>query len=97
MTMYPVIGVEVRRAGLDSVAGTADPSRLAQQIGDISTQLGSVFDVPLGLSLKSMEVALTVTAEGAIGFLGTGAKAGAEGSITLTFERIDSERGSTGS
>jgi hypothetical protein len=95
MTMYPVIGVEVRGQGLDSGAAAADPSVIAEQISDISNQLGSVFDAPLGLPLKSMDVALTVTAEGGIGFLGTGAKAGAEGSITLTFERIESPRGTT--
>jgi hypothetical protein len=51
--------------------------------------MGVVFKRPLGLPLKSMELALTVTAEGSVGFLGTGSKVGGEGSITLTFEKAD--------
>ena len=34
-----------------------------------------------------MEVALTITAEGNIGFIGTGASLKGESSITLTFEK----------
>ena len=68
-------------------SGRVDPSHIADQIRDIGDQLGDVFKQPLGLPLKSMEVALTITAEGSVGFLGTGAKAGAEASITLTFEK----------
>jgi hypothetical protein len=86
VTTYTLVGTT---QGFGSIESVVDPTRIAQQIGDISSQLGSVFTTPLGLPLKSMEVALTITAEGAIGFLGTGAKASAEGSITLTFERAD--------
>jgi hypothetical protein len=67
--------------------GRVDPTEIARQISDLSKQLGVVFTDTPGLKLKTMEVSLTISAEGSIGFLGTGAKAAGEGSITLSFER----------
>jgi hypothetical protein len=74
---------------LESSTRRVDPSQIADQIRDIVNQLGVVFSHPLGLPLKAMEVSLTITAEGSVGFLGTGSKVGGEGSITLTFEQAE--------
>jgi len=62
-------------------------SELREQLGRIVDGLGALFTNPLGLPLKTLEVDLTITAEGSVSFLGTGGKATAEGSIKLTFER----------
>lgn len=72
-----------------TIEGVVDPGRIAEEVRRIVDQMATVFKNPLGLPLKSMEVALTVTLEGSIGFLGTGGKATGEGSITLTFEKPD--------
>ena len=85
MSTYSVLAV----ADTSVVEARVDPSHIASQIRDIVDQLAVVFRDPLGLPLKSMEVSLTVTAEGSIGFLGTGSKVTGEGSITLTFENSE--------
>jgi hypothetical protein len=78
-------------ASTDALGGIAElpvkPSRIASQIRDISEQLDSAFLDTRGLPLKSIAVAVTIGADGELKFLGSGVKASAEGSITLTFER----------
>ena len=69
------------------VEAPVQPSKIAGQIRDISTQLDSAFIDARGLPLKSIEVAVTIGADGELKFLGSGVKASAEGSITLSFER----------
>ncbi len=64
-----------------------DPQKIRAQLATIADELGKLFTQPLGLPLKSLEVALTLTAEGSVSFLGTGGKLTGEGSITLTFEK----------
>jgi|1185.fasta_scaffold304869_1 hypothetical protein len=68
--------------------GDVDPEALAGQLEPIREAFESrLFQGSrgvVGFGLQSVEVSLTVTAEGGVGFI---AKGSIEGSITLTFER----------
>jgi hypothetical protein len=68
-----------------------DITKLRDELKTIVEILGQVFTNPLGLPLKTLEVDLTITAEGSVSFLGTGGKLTGEGSIKLSFERPTTE------
>lgn len=85
MSEFTVVAVKDQSA----MEFRVDPDEIARQIRELVEKLGAVFSHPLGLPLKTMEVSLTITAEGKIGFLGTGTTVTGEGSITLTFEKAE--------
>lgn len=69
-------------------AKTVDLLNSFKSVSDaISKMLHETAEQPAGFQMKKIEVKLGVSAKGQVGFLGTGAEAGAEGSITVTFER----------
>jgi hypothetical protein len=74
--------------------GDVDPEALAGQLEPIrqafESKLFQGSQRSGGFGLQSVEVSLTVTAEGGVGFI---AKGSIEGSITLTFERPGSGSG----
>lgn len=86
MGNYPLVARSQTHKALTSF--TVDPDGIAHDIQDIAQRLGTALAAKThGIPLKSMEFSLTITAEGKVGFLGTGASVSGEGCITLTFER----------
>ena len=73
MADNPLVGGELQPRA-DVVAASANPHRIGREIRDIVDRLGTVFQNPMGLPVKTLQVALTITAEGSVGFLGTGGK-----------------------
>jgi hypothetical protein len=88
VAQFALVTADVK-AGADFLAipDTVDPAKLREELATIAGELGQLFTHPLGLPLKTLEVDLTITAEGSIGFLGNGGKLTGEGSIKLTFEQ----------
>jgi hypothetical protein len=85
---FPLITGEAEAiANFGFVPQGVDLGELRGQLGKIVDGLGALFTRPLGLPLKTLEVDLTISAEGSVSFLGTGGKASGEGSIKLTFEK----------
>lgn len=82
---YPVLDLTVSAPILEGRA-TVDPKDLARQLKDISDAVAPVLsDTPeSGFGLDSIEIALTIGAEGGIAFI---AKGTAEASITAKFAR----------
>lgn len=83
-------GAGEARADIAYVDSVVDPGAIRDQLRQIADEMGQLFIAPLGLPLKTLEVDLTLTAEGSVSFLGTGGKVTGEGSIKLTFERPES-------
>jgi len=66
--------------------------RLKANVGHLLDTLGEVFDQaeqkgPQSIELQEIELTVEVNAEGQVGILGTGGKAGGKGGITLKFKR----------
>jgi hypothetical protein len=86
---YPLV-LDLSSPGVDVEAvarGVVDPDRIARELKDISDRIAPVLAEPqpsAGLGLASVEVSLTIGAEGGVWFI---AKGSAEASITLTFSR----------
>jgi hypothetical protein len=74
-------------ADLSVIDDKVDLAKLREDLRGIADGLGSLFAQPLGLPLKTLEVDLTISAEGSVSFLGTGGKVTGEGSIKLSFEK----------
>jgi len=89
MATYDLVGVTLPTDADGLAPLQVNPAEIGQQIRDITEQIGAAFDASAvaGLPLKAFQLGLTLTEGGSIGFLGFGAKADAEESITLTFER----------
>jgi hypothetical protein len=75
-----VVDEELSAKGL----GRIDSDDLRRQLDELVASLGPVMDGDGKLGLSSLEVGLTLSAEGKVAFL---AKAGLEATITLKFER----------
>jgi hypothetical protein len=81
---YPVVDLTVAPSALES-RPSIDPARLAQQLKDIANAIAPVVaeaDRQGPFGLQSIELALTVGAEGGVWFV---AKGSAEASITVKF------------
>jgi hypothetical protein len=83
---YPVVDLTSPPSLLEA-RPTVDPSALARELKDITDGIAPVIatgrdDTPFGL--ESVEVALTIGAEGGLAFV---AKGSAEASITVRFSR----------
>jgi hypothetical protein len=82
-------------------AAQVDPNKILKNFDNILDMLSKMFSkarVPVhGLSLESMEVNLEVSAEGQVGFLGTGIKATGTSSFKLTFSATHDSAGAKSS
>ncbi len=84
---YPVVDLTAEPEFVLEGKPTVDPRELAQQLRDISDAIAPVVGETQssgGFGLESIEIALTIGAEGGVWFV---AKGSAEASITVTFSR----------
>jgi len=85
--LYPVVDLTVEPDLLEA-RRVVDPAALANELRDIADAMGpAVADAKThesGFGLDTVEIALTIGAEGGIGFV---AKGSAEASITVRFSR----------
>lgn len=83
---YPVVDLTTSEPALEGRA-SVDPQELARQLKDISDAVTPVLADDAqqgGFGLDSIEIALTIGAEGGIAFI---AKGTAEASVTVKFAR----------
>jgi hypothetical protein len=84
---YPVVDLTDQNSRLEGLP-TVDPKAVAGELLDIANAIGPVIAEAKpdssGFGLQSIEIALTIGAEGGIGFV---AKGSAEASITARFGR----------
>lgn len=87
MATFPVIGSSEgeTRGGATRGLGEVDTVELATRLVEIRDDFGTVLeDTNQGLSMKSLTLKLTLTAEGKIAFI---AKGSVQASIEVVFER----------
>ena len=85
---YPVIDLTPQGIGAESLGDRVNPTKLADDLVPIRDAFlrvlgGQQASTGGGIGLQTVEVSLTLTAEGNLGFV----KGSAEGSITLSFGR----------
>ena len=86
LTSEVPVSVERIREGLER-RPSVDPNRIASELKDISDAIAPVLaksELSAGFGLQTIELSLTIGAEGGIWFV---AKGSAEASITATFGR----------
>jgi hypothetical protein len=78
----------VRKSLTQRVQISAD--ELKQQIGNLLTVVGDVFDqagAQTGMALEGVELSIEISSEGQISILGSGGKLEGKGGIKLSFKR----------
>jgi hypothetical protein len=77
-----LLGERIMAVSVDTIRKNLEAfgSALREMIPDMAASAG-------GFTLKAFEVAVGVDGKGQVGFLGTGAEAGANATLTLKFER----------
>lgn len=89
MATYPVVDLTTDTAEIAVTSrGSVDLDELRDQLVEIRDTLSGLIDAdsPDGIRLSSVELSLTVGAEGGVWFI---AKGSVEGSITMTFSGPD--------
>jgi len=85
---YPIADLTMAPATLEA-RSTVDPARIARELRDVTDAIAPVLadaDAHATFGLHTVELALTIGAEGGVWFV---AKGSAEASIKLTFSRGD--------
>lgn len=76
---------------LDAGGKRLDVETLKANLGDFLSKLRdalpSAMGAPSGYHVQDFTISVGISATGSVGFLGTGAEATAEGSLTLTFKK----------
>ena len=76
------------RSGAVRLSGDVVKRNLREFVDGLGEVLSSVSLKKMGYQLESVSVAVGIDGKGTVGFLGTGAEAGASATLTLEFKRL---------